>query len=162
MPNPLYIDIYIYRIWFGLVLWHRNNSKLFNAKSSLYIYIYIYIYILNLVWFGLVLWHINLCRLYSPKFQVKSYGLVTYPRHSLSRGSYSSIYIQSVYLTVQQDTGWRSLRPLHGCCRCIQQPQSTGPWDTFWWSRWVGDLTLLQICCRCIQQPQSTGPWDTF
>ena len=26
-------------IWLGLVLWHINHCKLFNAKSSLYIYI---------------------------------------------------------------------------------------------------------------------------
>ena len=26
-------------VWFGLVLWHINHSRLFNAKSSLYIYI---------------------------------------------------------------------------------------------------------------------------
>ena len=26
-------------IWFGLVLWHINLYKLFNAKFSLYIYI---------------------------------------------------------------------------------------------------------------------------
>ena len=26
-------------IWFGLVLWHINNYRLFNAKSSSYIYI---------------------------------------------------------------------------------------------------------------------------
>ena len=26
-------------IWFGWVLWHINHSRLFNAKSSLYIYI---------------------------------------------------------------------------------------------------------------------------
>ena len=26
-------------IWFGLVLWHINNCRLSNAKSSLYIYI---------------------------------------------------------------------------------------------------------------------------
>ena len=26
-------------IWFGLVLWHINRCKLFNAKSSLYEYI---------------------------------------------------------------------------------------------------------------------------
>ena len=25
-------------IWFGLVLWHINYYRLFNAKSSLYIY----------------------------------------------------------------------------------------------------------------------------
>ena len=28
---------------FGLVLWHINHFRLFDAKSSLYIYIYIYI-----------------------------------------------------------------------------------------------------------------------
>ena len=65
-------------IWFGLVLWHINPCRLFNAKSSLYIYIIykgfrligfygistlvgyltpnpLYTYILNiyeLVWFG--------------------------------------------------------------------------------------------------------------
>ena len=26
-------------IWFGLVLWHINHCRLFNAKFSLYIYI---------------------------------------------------------------------------------------------------------------------------
>ena len=26
-------------IWFGLVLWHINDCKLFNVKSSLYIYV---------------------------------------------------------------------------------------------------------------------------
>ena len=74
-------------IWFGWVLWHINNCRLFNAKSSLYIYIkyisfglvrfygmstivgyliqnplyiYIYIYIyIYMIWFGWVLWHIN-------------------------------------------------------------------------------------------------------
>ena len=33
IPNPLYTLIYkIYRIWFGLVLWHINHCRLFNAK----------------------------------------------------------------------------------------------------------------------------------
>ena len=47
MPNPLYtyiLDIYDL-IWFGLVLWHINHYRLFNAKSSLYIYI-------KDIWFG--------------------------------------------------------------------------------------------------------------
>ena len=43
MPNPvftythIYIYIYIsqiYMIWFGLVLWHINHCRLFNAKSK--------------------------------------------------------------------------------------------------------------------------------
>ena len=34
-------------IWFGLVLWHINDCRLFNAKSFLYIYI-------KYIWFGLV------------------------------------------------------------------------------------------------------------
>ena len=80
-------------ICFGLVLWHINHCRLFNAKSSLYIYIkYIWFvlvwvygistivgylmpnpvhtYILNiydLIWFGLVLRHINHCRLFYAK-----------------------------------------------------------------------------------------------
>ena len=37
MPNPLYT--YILNIWFGLVWWHINHYRLFNANSSLYIYI---------------------------------------------------------------------------------------------------------------------------
>ena len=46
MPDPLYT--YIFNIiWFGLVLWHINHCRLFNAKSSLYIYI-------KYIWFGLV------------------------------------------------------------------------------------------------------------
>ena len=39
---------YIFTInWLGLVLWHINHCRLFNAKSSLYIYI-------KYIWFGLV------------------------------------------------------------------------------------------------------------
>ena len=34
-------------IWFGLVLWHINHCRLFNATSSLYIYI-------KYIWFALV------------------------------------------------------------------------------------------------------------
>ena len=34
-------------IWFGLVLWHINHCRLFNAKSFLNIYI-------KYIWFGLV------------------------------------------------------------------------------------------------------------
>ena len=80
MPNPLYTYILNIQdfVWFGLVLWHINHCRSFNAKSSSYIYIeYIgfglvgvygisnivghfmpnplYTYILNiqdLVWFG--------------------------------------------------------------------------------------------------------------
>ena len=78
-------------IWFGLVLWHINHCRLFNAKFSLYIFIkYIgfglvgfydistivgysmpnplYTYILKIYdWFGLILWHINHCRLFNAK-----------------------------------------------------------------------------------------------
>ena len=41
MPNPLYTYIFNIKdlVWFGLVLWHINHCRLFNAKSSLYIYI---------------------------------------------------------------------------------------------------------------------------
>ena len=54
MPNPLHTYIK-YMIWFGWVLWHIKNFRLFNTESSLYIYIYIY-----RIWFSSVLWHINL------------------------------------------------------------------------------------------------------
>ena len=37
----------IYRIWFGLGLWHIIHCWLFNAKSSFFIYI-------KYIWFGLV------------------------------------------------------------------------------------------------------------
>ena len=47
-------------VWFGLVWWHINHHRLFNAKSSLYIYI-------KYIGFGLVLWHINHCRLFNAK-----------------------------------------------------------------------------------------------
>ena len=61
----------IYRIWFGWVLQHIKHSRLFNAKSSLYIYIkYIWF---GLVWFGLVLWHINHCRLFNAKSSLYIY-----------------------------------------------------------------------------------------
>ena len=86
-------------IWFGLVIWHINHCRLFDAKSPLYIYIkYIgfglvgfysistivgylmpnplYTYALNvydLVWFGLVLWHINHCRLFKAKLSLLIY-----------------------------------------------------------------------------------------
>ena len=62
--------IYIKYIWFGfgLVLWHINHCRLFNAKSSLYIYI-------KYIWFGfgLVLWHINHCRLFNAKSSLYIY-----------------------------------------------------------------------------------------
>ena len=55
-PNHLYTYVLNIKdlLWFGLVLWHINHSRLFNAKSSLYIYI-------KYMWFDLVwfLWHIN-------------------------------------------------------------------------------------------------------
>ena len=61
MLNPLYTYILnIYGlVWFGLVLWHINHCRLFNAKYSLHIYIDIF-----MIWFGWVLWHINHCRLF--------------------------------------------------------------------------------------------------
>ena len=38
-------------IWFGWVLWHINNCRLFNDKSCLYTHIYIYILdIYDLFW----------------------------------------------------------------------------------------------------------------
>ena len=84
MLNPLYIYIYIYiyiyRIWFGWVLWflwHINHTRLFNAKSSLYIYI-------EYTRFGWVVWHINHCRLFNAKsslcIYIKYIGFVnTFP-----------------------------------------------------------------------------------
>ena len=39
-------------IWFGLVLWHINHCRLFNAKSCLYIYI------LN-IWFVKIFWRLT-------------------------------------------------------------------------------------------------------
>ena len=47
MPNPLYTYILNIMIWFGLILWHINHCRLFNARSSWYIYI-------KYIWFGLV------------------------------------------------------------------------------------------------------------
>ena len=48
----LFILIYwIYRIWFGCVLWHINHCRLFIAKS--FVYIYIKYTGFGLVWFGL-------------------------------------------------------------------------------------------------------------
>ena len=41
MPNSLYtyiLNVYDL-VWFGLVLWHMNPCRLFNAKSSLYMHI---------------------------------------------------------------------------------------------------------------------------
>ena len=32
-------DARVYSCWIGLVLWHINHCRLFNAKSSLYTYI---------------------------------------------------------------------------------------------------------------------------
>ena len=42
-----YILIIYDLVWFGLVLWHINHSRLFSAKSSLYIHI-------KYIWFGFV------------------------------------------------------------------------------------------------------------
>ena len=73
MPNPLYIEILdIYDlIWFGWVLWHINDCRLFNAKSSLYRDIkYIWF---DLVGLGLVLQNIKHCRLSNVKSSLDIY-----------------------------------------------------------------------------------------
>ena len=78
-------------IWLGLVLWHINHCRLFNAESSLDIYIeyiwfglvgvygistivgylmpnpFIHIYQIHKIWFVGVLWHINHWRLFNAK-----------------------------------------------------------------------------------------------
>ena len=53
----------------GLVWWHINHCRLFNAKSGLYIYI-------RHIWFGWVLWHINHYRLFNARS-----GLYIYIRY---------------------------------------------------------------------------------
>ena len=46
--QTLFIHIHqIYKIWFGLVLWHINHCWLFYSRPSSYIYI-------KYIWFGLV------------------------------------------------------------------------------------------------------------
>ena len=45
--TPHYGFKLIFLLWFHRVLWHINNCRLFNAKSSLYIYI-------KNIWFGLL------------------------------------------------------------------------------------------------------------
>ena len=47
MPNSILHIYWIYRIWFGWVLWLINHCRLFNAKSTLTIYI-------KYIWLGLV------------------------------------------------------------------------------------------------------------
>ena len=53
-------------VWFGLVLWHFNYYRIFNAKSFLYIFI-------EYIWFGLVLWDINHCKLFKSKSSLYIY-----------------------------------------------------------------------------------------
>ena len=66
------LHIHIKYIWFGLVLWHINHYRLFNAKSSLHIHI-------KYIWFGLVLWHINHYRLFNAKSSLYiRFGLVVF------------------------------------------------------------------------------------
>ena len=63
MPNSLYLHIYwIYRNWFGWILWDINRCRLSNAKSFLYLFI-------KYIWFGLVLfyWIFNHCRVFNTK-----------------------------------------------------------------------------------------------
>ena len=64
MPNSFstYILNIYDLVWFGLVLWHINHCRVFNAKFFFYIYIKIY-----MIWFGLVLWHVNHCRVFNAK-----------------------------------------------------------------------------------------------
>ena len=97
MPDPLDNIYQIYMIWFGLILWHINHCRLFNARSSWYIYIkyiwfglvwfygistivgylmpdpldnYILIY---MIWFGLILWHINHWRSFNARSSLYIY-----------------------------------------------------------------------------------------
>ena len=74
MPNPFLYIYLIYCIWFGLVLWHINHCRLFNAKS------FLYIYLIYCIWFGLVLWHINHCRLFNAKSSLYIYIRLGHPR----------------------------------------------------------------------------------
>ena len=57
-------------IWFGWLLWHISNCRLFNGKSSLYIYISTIYDLVGLDW---VLWHINHCRLFNAKSSLYIY-----------------------------------------------------------------------------------------
>ena len=58
-------------VCFGLVLWHINPCRLFNAKS------FLYINIKYMISFCLVLWHINHFRLFNAKSSLHIRGEIT-------------------------------------------------------------------------------------
>ena len=86
-------------VWFGLVLWHVNNCRLFNAKFSLYTYIK------YMIWFGWALWHVNNCRL-MPNPLYTSYQicmiwfgwLLWHINHCWLFNAKSSLYIHIEYI----------------------------------------------------------------
>ena len=100
MPIPLYtyiLNVYDL-VWFGLVLWHINHCRLFNAKSSLYIYI-------KYIWFGLVLWHINNCRLFNAKSSFYIYILNIWFVNTFCRFTQlndQTLLILTIQLTISQ------------------------------------------------------------
>ena len=62
-------------IWFSLVLWHINYSKLFYPKSSLYIYI-------EYIWFDLI-------------WLVEIFGISTFVSYLMPNPVYT--YILNIY-----------------------------------------------------------------
>ena len=89
-------------IWFGLVLWHINHCRLFNANSP-----FMHIYQIYMIWFGCVLWHIDHCRLFNAKYSlyiyikyvwfglVGFYGISTIVGYSMPNHLYT--FILSIY-----------------------------------------------------------------
>ena len=136
------------RIWFGLVFWHINHCRLFNAKSSLCIYIkYIWF---GLVWFGLVSWHINNYRLFNTKSSCYIYwmdmiwfGLVWFYGISTIAG-YLILNPLYTYLLNIYDFVWFGLVWFHGISVTL----------------WRGALSRRSFCLfwrETKQRPDATG-----
>ena len=140
---------------FGLVLWHINHCRSFDAKSCLYINIK------YIIWFCSFLWYINHCKLFNAKsifiYKTNSFQTIQF--------STSTHFIWPIDRTLSgattpRQSGARSNGD-EGVLRILQSSSITGtsPSDCYIQNTcWGRSLTLLQRSSRCFLHPQLTGP----
>ena len=132
--------------WFGLLLWHVNYCRLFNAKSILYIWLVLF----RTVQYSIStqfssIWPIdwNLSDANSPgqsgPGSNDNKGVLCIPQSSTITGASPSDCLCHI-----QDTRWGSFTFFKRCSQCILQPQPIGPF-----------LEMIRDCWNAIV-------WDIF
>ena len=108
-----HLFIYIRYIWFGLILWHINHCRLFNAESSLKVCIE------YMIWFGWLLCHIISCRLFKAisslyiYIKYKWFDLVGFYIISTLVGYLNQIFFIHIYQIYMIWFSFMAYQPLH-------------------------------------------------